>query len=201
MGLSVAAGAVLLLAAGAFAVPSARASLARWFLPAPSPEAEAPSLPPPAPVAPTQASALDAGPEPKPARPALPPATAAAPPAPWVAPPATLPGLLDPDEARGAVAREYPPHLQRGGVGGTVRVLLWVQPGGEASQAHVAESSGAEGLDSAALRATRSFRFRPATHNGRPVGTWVEFSIQFRPYAPDARLGPEYQAFHIPLSN
>jgi len=120
---------------------------------------------------------------------------------PWVAPPATLPGLLDPDEARRTVAREYPPHLQGAGVGGTVRVLLWVRPGGDASQARVAESSGAEGLDSAALRATRSFRFRPATHNGRSVGTWVEFSIRFRPYAPDSQPGPEYQPFHIPLSN
>lgn len=99
------------------------------------------------------------------------------------------------------MAREYPPHLQGAGVGGTVRVLLWVQPGGDPSQARVAESSGVQGLDTAALRATRSFRFRPATHNGRSVGTWVEFSIRFRPYAPDSQPGPEYQAFHIPLSN
>lgn len=200
-GLSVGAGAVLLLTAGAFAAPAARASLAKWFASAPNPVAETPPPPPPSPADAAKAYAVDAGADPEPVRPALLPATLGDAPARWVAPPATLPGLLDPEEARGTVAREYPPHLQRAGVGGTVHVLLWVQPGGDASQARVAQSSGAEGLDSAALRATRSFRFRPATHDGRSVGTWVEFSIRFRPYAPDAQLGPDYQAFHIPLSN
>lgn len=200
-GLPVAAGAVLLLAIGAVAAPAARASLAKWFASVRSPETETPSLPTPSPAAPTHASTVHAGPELDPVRPALLPATIDDAPARWVAPRATLPGLLDPEQAREAVAREYPRRLQSDGVGGMVRVLAWVQPGGDASQARVAESSGAEGLDSAALRATRSFRFRPATHNGRPVGTWVEFSIRFRPYAPDARLGPDYQAFHIPLSN
>lgn len=115
--------------------------------------------------------------------------------------PATLPGILDPAEARRAVAARYPSALQEAGIGGTVRVLAWVEADGTADHLQVGESSGVAALDRAALGAAGAFRFRPAMRGLRPVGTWVEFEIRFRP---SARAGdqpePEYQAPRIPLS-
>jgi TonB family protein len=95
--------------------------------------------------------------------------------------PATLPHLLDPDQAQRSVADEYPILLQRAGIGGTVDVLVWVRPDGSSEFPQVLTSSGVGQLDMAALRATRGLRFAPATRGGRPVGSWVEFSIIFRP--------------------
>lgn len=115
--------------------------------------------------------------------------------------PATLPGILDPADARRAVAARYPSALQEAGIGGTVRVLAWVEADGTADHLQVGESSGVAALDRAALGAAGAFRFRPAMRGLRPVGTWVEFEIRFRP---SARAGdqpePEYQAPRIPLS-
>ena len=115
--------------------------------------------------------------------------------------PATLPRLVDPDEAQRTVAEEYPPLLQRAGIGGTVGVLVRVEPDGSPGSPRVVASSGVRQLDMAALRATRELRFAPATRGGRPVGIWVEFSIIFRPEAEDPRLGPSPQETPGPRSN
>lgn len=197
---SVASGAVILVVLGILAAPSTRAGLAWLFGPSPALEAKDPPPLPASSIVVTEAF-TEAEAAAEPARVAPYRFADGAPPREFLAPRATLPALLDPDQARRVVAREYPRRLQRVGVGGTVNVLLWAQPDGGAGQARVAESSGVEGLDSAAMRAVRSFLFRPATHGGRPVGTWVQFSIRFRPHAPDSPLDTEYRAFHIPLSN
>lgn len=116
-------------------------------------------------------------------------------------PPATIPHLVDPDEARRTVAKEYPPLLQRAGIGGTVGVLVRVDPDGRPDSPQVVTSSDVAQLDRAALRATRGLRFAPATRGGRPVGIWVEFSIIFRPEteAPGPGSGP--QESPVPRSN
>ncbi len=114
---------------------------------------------------------------------------------------ATLPALLDPQGARRVVAEEYPELLQRAGIGGTVRVLVWVGPAGQTENPQVGGSSGVEQLDEAALRATRSLRFVPATRGGEVVGTWVEFSIMFQPEGAEPQPDPQSQALQIPLSN
>ena len=115
--------------------------------------------------------------------------------------PATLPALLDPQAARRAVAEEYPELLQRAGIGGTVNVLVWVDPAGHTENPEVGASSGVVQLAEAALRATRSLRFVPATRGGEAVGTWVEFSVEFRPESAREQPDPQSQALHIPLSN
>ena len=115
--------------------------------------------------------------------------------------PATLPALLDPQGARRVVAEQYPELLQRADIGGTVRVLVWVDPAGHTENPRVGGSSGVVQLDEAALRATRSLRFVPATRGGEAVGTWVEFSIMFRPEGARAQTDPQSQALQIPLSN
>ena len=114
---------------------------------------------------------------------------------------ATLPRLVDPDEAQRTVAEEYPRLLQRAGIGGTVGVLVRVEPDGSPGSPRVVASSGVGQLDMAALRATRGLRFAPATRGGRPVGIWVEFSIIFRPDAEEPRPGPPSQETPVPRSN
>ena len=182
-----AAAAVVLLLAGTLAVPGARAALAKLLDSSSQPSTvtldPAPEAPPPIverrPA--TMASAAET-PSPRPL-------------------PATLPALLDRDMARRIVAREYPAFLQRAGIGGTVQVLMWVRPDGVADRPQVGGSSGVSQLDAAALRATRSLRFLPATRSGQAVGTWVEFSIKFEPNGTEPQPHPQYQAFQIPLSN
>ena len=116
--------------------------------------------------------------------------------------PGTVPELLDRNEARMIVAQEYPAVLQRRGIGGRVRILMWVGPEGTTEFPQIEHTSGLRELDLAALRATQALRFVPATRLGEAVGTWVSFSIRFQPGGTDlAQPDPEYATFHIPLSN
>ena len=117
-------------------------------------------------------------------------------------PPGTVPELLDRNEARMIVAQEYPAVLQQKGIGGRVRILMWVGPEGTTEFPQIEHTSGLRELDLAALRATQALRFVPATRLGEAVGTWVSFSIRFQPGGTDlAQPDPEYATFHIPLSN
>lgn len=207
MGLLAAAVAALLLL-GVWLVPPARASLARLLQSAPQAEpavvASPPAVSPPAlpvviggeetplRVEPLLETAL----EPPPPGPPLDGTPDGPPP-----PPPTLPSLLDRERARGIVTDEYPVALQERGVGGVTRVLVWVCSEGMPETPTVRISSGVPELDQAALRATRAFRFVPATRAGESVGTWVEFSIRFQPDAGGSQPDPEYQAFEIPLVN
>lgn len=116
--------------------------------------------------------------------------------------PATLPTLLDRNGARLTVAHEYPALLQRRGIGGRVGLLMWVREDGAVEFPQIESTSGVRELDLAALRATQSLSFAPATRLGDPVGTWVSFSIRFQPGGaevsdPDSEDG----GFHIALSN
>ncbi len=190
---------VLFLIAASVAAPSARASLAELLgRPRTSDSGagrvESQLRPPAAPTEPGEAEGGGEAPE-FPPRPVH-----ADPPDVPVRPPATLPGLLDPNSARRAVAARYPDFLQEAGIGGTVRVLAWVDADGTAEHLQVGESSGVAALDRAALDAAGTFRFRPAMRGPRAVGTWMEFSIRFRPSAhAEDQPDPEYQAPRIPL--
>jgi protein TonB len=93
----------------------------------------------------------------------------------------TYPELLDPEEAEAVVASHYPLGLQRAGIGGSVKVMVWVTPEGTAESINGRQYSAYRSLDYAALLAARELRFRPATRDGTPVGTWVEFFIHFIP--------------------
>ena len=93
---------------------------------------------------------------------------------------------------RASSARGYRWNREGAGVGGSCRTHG--EPRGR-------RLSGVVQLDEAAVRATRSLRFVPATRGGEPVGTWVEFSIEFRPERARDQPDPQSQALHIPLSN
>jgi len=202
-----AAAVVILMLAATWMVPPARAALARFLQSVPESE-PAPVAPlPVVPRVPEMVVEVEELPVLEDLDPVVEPS---APPSPLVGdvldgpappPPPTLPSLLDRDLARRIVTDEYPVALQRGGVGGVVRVLLWVRPDGVPESPTVRISSGVLELDEAALRATRSFRFVAATRAGHEVGTWVEFSIRFEPKAEGSQPDPEYQALEIPLGN
>ncbi|MDE2763585.1 MAG: TonB family protein [Gemmatimonadota bacterium] len=208
-----AAAAVVLLLMGASLIPAARASLVRLLFPAPESAEpvtvaqpaepstvvsvvlpERPSAVPEERVLPEmEESAEVSAPLPEPHRPVLRDEP--------LPPPPTLPALQDLAQARRTVAEEYPVALQEAGIGGAVRVLVWVGPDGTAETPRVRNSSGVSELDEAAMRATRALEFVPATRSGRTVGTWVEFSIRFLPNAAEDQPAPEYQAFEIPPIN
>lgn len=195
-------------AAGAFfllcvvAVPSARASLAKLLLG--RPQTAQSSVNPVPSEGPQRAASEDR------AQPSASAREVVLPPKPDpidlprvpVSVPATLPRIMSTDEARSAVARQYPAHLQQAGIGGRVRVLAWVNSDGTADHLRVSESSGIVALDEAARTAATAFRFRPAMRGAEPVGAWVEFSIRFRPSS-TAEEHPELEsrALRIPLSN
>lgn len=203
-----AAAAVIVVLAGIWMVPPARAALARLLQSVPEVEpAPAAPLPVVSAAVPEVVVEVEELPVLEDRDPVVEPY---APPSPLVGdvldgpappPPPTLPSLVDRDLARRIVTDEYPVALQRGGVGGVVRVLLWVRPDGVPESPTVRISSGVLELDQAALRATRSFRFVAATRAGQEVGTWVEFSIRFEPKAEGSQPDPEYQALEIPLGN
>jgi len=93
----------------------------------------------------------------------------------------SYPEILFREEAENIIASFYPTALQRAGVGGAVRLLLWVDASGRVDHIQMREGSGYQSLNVAAMRAARELRFRPATRAGDPVGTWVEFTVNFVP--------------------
>jgi len=93
----------------------------------------------------------------------------------------TFPELFHRQEAENIVASFYPRPLQQAGIGGSVRLLLWVDTLGTVDHVQMREGSGYRTLNLAAMRAAQQLRFRPATRSGTPVGTWVEFTVQFVP--------------------
>ena len=205
-----AAAVVGLLAAGALLVPTARASLVRLLLPVPvrvDPVTEAESVtvdPFGDPTVPEVAQedgmlpeleTRDNAPAPLPEPDVTGVLDGPSPLTP------TLPDVLNREQARRTVTEEYPVALQEAGIGGVVRLLLWVRTDGISETPKIRSSSGVPGLDLAAMRAARSIRFVPATRSGLPVGTWVEFSIRFVPDALGPQPDPGFQAFEIPSIN
>jgi len=90
----------------------------------------------------------------------------------------TLPALISRQEATRIVESKYPKHLQEAGIEGAVTLRFWVDEFGVPNSISYESSMNRE-LDQAAAEAARELRFRPATYNGNPVGTWVEVTIHF----------------------
>jgi len=98
-----------------------------------------------------------------------------------LAPTFAYPELRDASEAQRIIQLFYPAQLQRTGIGGDVRVMVWVDETGLPTDREILVTSGAPALDRAALRALGRLEFRPARRQGQPVGSWVKFTIQFQP--------------------
>lgn len=101
----------------------------------------------------------------------------------------TFPELISRQDAGDMIASYYPVELQRAGVGGSVKLQFWVDERGTPESIQVREGSGNQRLDYAAMRAARDLRFRPATRNRNPVGTWVEVTLHFFPLSGAGIIG------------
>lgn len=77
------------------------------------------------------------------------------------------------------LAPEYPDDARASGIEGDVGLELVVGLSGAVETARVVRGVG-HGLDEAALRAARQFRFAPATRGGRAVRVRMGWSVQFR---------------------
>ena len=93
----------------------------------------------------------------------------------------SFPEILDRRATQRQIQALYPDSLQESGIGGVVKLLLWVGEDGQVDWIQYVESSGVPGLDRAAILAAPALRFRPARRSGMPVGTWVEFDVRFVP--------------------
>jgi len=93
----------------------------------------------------------------------------------------SYPEIMFRQEAENVIASFYPTALQRAGVGGSVTLQLWVDASGRVDHIQMRDGSGYQSLNLAAMRAANQLRFRPATRAGTPVGTWVEFTVNFVP--------------------
>jgi len=73
----------------------------------------------------------------------------------------------------------YPPEARAQRIEGVVMLLVGVDANGRVTSASVSQGSGHAMLDRAALEAVHTWRFSPATQNGRPVSSTVEIPIRF----------------------
>ncbi|HEX7118019.1 MAG TPA: energy transducer TonB [Longimicrobiales bacterium] len=90
------------------------------------------------------------------------------------------PRLLNASEVERVLERLYPAVLRDAGIGGTVRVRLWVDETGGVVRAEIAGTSGYEAMDRAALAVVDRMRLSPALNQGRPVRVQVELPLTFR---------------------
>jgi protein TonB len=77
------------------------------------------------------------------------------------------------------LAPSYPDAARAAGIEGDVRLELVVGVSGAVESARVVRGIG-HGLDEAALRAVRQFRFAPASKAGHAVRVRMGWSVQFR---------------------
>ncbi len=189
---SLAAAAAIVLLMILAGVPQARASLVRFVTrleidrPAPSQASPSPPSVRPEPPAGTDSATAGAA-DPIPSLPAADASTGRARiVTPFRSPKAVYPEIVDRPGTESLIRSYYPLDLQKAGVGGTVTLLLWVDSTGTVDVTDLRASSGVTELDQAALRVAPRVRFEPARRLGKPVGTWVQFNVQFRANPPEA---------------
>lgn len=155
-------------------------------MPAPLPVRPVAHLPPQHPAPPSPAPSPATRPD-APAREAPPPrAVASEPPAGAQAPPRaarTEAPSVAPRPLAGSpgnVQPAYPEQARRRGIEGRVVVRATVSPAGRVLGVAVAQGSGSEALDRAALEAVRGYSFTPATHGGAAVDGVADLPFTFR---------------------
>ena len=90
------------------------------------------------------------------------------------------PGLTAAKTTR-TIAPVYTSEAMRAKVQGSVELEAVVGPDGTVERARVTRSLHPD-LDAQALSAIRQWRFEPATLDGKPVVTWMRFTMDFRLY-------------------
>lgn len=91
------------------------------------------------------------------------------------------PKIRNRDEVIQASMREYPRNLRDAGVGGEVVLWCYISDTGLVLHTRIAQSSGHNELDQAALRVSNVFRFTPAIDPEREEGVavWIRLPINF----------------------
>jgi TonB family protein len=89
------------------------------------------------------------------------------------------PTITNRDEVRAALIREYEAVLRDQGIGGRVNVWFHITVEGRAEHMQIAESSGLDALDAAALRVADAYEFTPAMNRDQRVAVWVSLPITF----------------------
>lgn len=89
------------------------------------------------------------------------------------------PHILNTEEARRAMFAAFPASVRDGGVGGTTTVDLFIDEHGEVQDTRIAQSSGHEAVDEAALTVASMLRFSAALNGDQPVSAWVSHPITF----------------------
>jgi len=85
------------------------------------------------------------------------------------------------NKRRPLIEPDYPPQSKRLGEEGATVLRLYILEDGRVGEAQVAQSSGFQRLDDAAVKhAKRSWRFVPGTENGKPVAMWYEFRVVWK---------------------
>jgi periplasmic protein TonB len=79
-----------------------------------------------------------------------------------------------------ALEREYPSLLRDAGIGGTVLMHFFIDETGVLQNVLVAESSGHQALDDAAMRVANVFEFTPAMNRDQQVPVWIQIPITFQ---------------------
>lgn len=89
------------------------------------------------------------------------------------------PELVNREEVRRSLEREYPRYLQNAGIGGALMILFWIDEKGAVHKYEIKRSSGRKVLDEAAERVVPVMKFRPAYKRGRPVKIIVALPVRF----------------------
>lgn len=100
---------------------------------------------------------------------------------PFFTPYTQRPELKERQRASAIVDSLYPDSLEAAGLGGTVKLWVFVNPEGAVDTTRLQESSGIPELDEAALAAARQFEFVPARNRDEPVSVWIMIPITFAP--------------------
>ncbi len=74
----------------------------------------------------------------------------------------------------------YPAALERQGIEGDVEARLLLEKDGSVSRVEIVTSSPAGVFDDAAKRALSSWKFAPATYQGKPLKAWVTQRVVFK---------------------
>ncbi len=146
----------------------------------PRPEVPRPvPTPAPTPVPAPAVTVPETKPAPQPPEPApvaKPAPTPQAPPA----PPAKTDVSISASYSASNAKPVYPSMSKRMGEQGTVVLRVLVKSDGTAGGVEVKSSSGFPRLDQSAVDAVKSWRFNPATLDGKPVDEWYQVPIPFK---------------------
>lgn len=89
------------------------------------------------------------------------------------------PEITNRGAVQSALVREYPAVLRDAGVGGTVLMHFFIDATGSLENVLVAQTSGFEQLDAAAMRVAEVFEFSPALNRDQRVPVWIQVPITF----------------------